>query len=73
MSDTLGYRKTGKDSYEPIVLKEGYIYTAAIMCCGKCGSMIAGMGGPGSQHTLCMKCFDNLGLDHGRKDQATNQ
>lgn len=59
MSDEiLGYRKTGKDSWQPIIHSKGYMYTAAVMTCGCCGNMITGMGGPGTQHTYCVSCYE---------------
>ncbi len=58
--EVLGYRKTGKDTYEPITQPKGYIFTAAIMTCGKCKSMISGMGGPGNSNTLCVPCYTEL-------------
>lgn len=57
IGDILGYRKTGKDTWEPIVHSKGYMYTAALMHCGRCGSMISGMGGPGSSNTVCVPCY----------------
>ena len=56
----LGYRKTGKDAYEPITQSKGYIFTAAVMHCGKCQSVISGMGGPGGNNTLCVTCYTEL-------------
>lgn len=59
MSDKiLGYRKTGRDTWEPIRHSKGYIYTAAVMHCGSCGNMISGMGGPGTQNTVCPACYE---------------
>lgn len=61
MSDeVLGYRKIGKDSYQPIIQSKGYIFTAAIMTCGKCKSVISAMGGPGGNNTLCVPCYTEL-------------
>jgi hypothetical protein len=58
MSKILGYRKTGKDTWQPITQDKGYIYTAAVMTCGCCGGMISGMGGPGTQNTYCVRCYE---------------
>jgi hypothetical protein len=55
----LGYRKTGKDTWEPIEQPmKGFVYTAAIMTCGCCGTVISSMGGPGSQNTYCIPCYE---------------
>jgi hypothetical protein len=59
MSDNiLGYRKTGKDTWEPIIHSSGYIFTAAVMTCGRCSTMISGMGGPGGKNTICVPCYE---------------
>lgn len=47
---------------EPIYdCKPGYIYTAAVLCCSSCGSVIRSMGGPGS-NSLCLKCVEKLNV-----------
>ena len=67
MSDTiLGYRKTGKDTWEPIIQSNGYIFTAAVMSCGRCGGWISGMGGPGGNNTICVPCYEK------EKNERTN-
>ena len=58
--EVLGYRKTGKDTYEPITQSKGYIFTAAVLTCGKCKGMISGMGGPGNSNTICVPCYTEL-------------
>lgn len=58
-NEILGYRKTGKDTWEPIEQpQKGFLYTAAIMTCVKCNNMIRGMGGGGSQNTYCVPCYE---------------
>jgi hypothetical protein len=58
-NEILGYRKTGKDTWEPIEQpKKGFMYTAAIMTCGQCGNVISGMGGGGAQNTYCVSCYE---------------
>ena len=57
-NEILGYRKTGKDDWQPIIHSKGYLYTAAVMTCGCCGSVITGMGGPGTQNTYCVPCYE---------------
>ena len=47
---------------EPIYdCKPGYIYTAAVLSCGSCGTVIRSMGGPGS-NTVCLKCVEKLNM-----------
>jgi hypothetical protein len=64
MSDpVIGYRNTGKDSWEPITQPRGGIYTAAMLMCSDCKHFISGHGGPGSRNgTLCPTCFDKFKL-----------
>ena len=61
----LGYRKTGKDTWAPIVQPRGYIYTAAVMTCGHCNSWISGMGGPGGHNTVCVPCYEKEQITAG--------
>lgn len=62
MSDEiLGYRKTGKDEYTPIIQPRGYMYTAALIMCKECNEPISGMGGP-DYNSYCCKCADKLNL-----------
>lgn len=55
----LGYAKVGKDSWEPIhQCKRGYVYSAAVVVCQKCGKFIRGMGGP--MHARCVECYNQI-------------
>lgn len=63
--EILGYRKTGKDIWEPIIQRKDYIYTAAVMICGKCNGWITGMGGPGGNNTYCLSCYEKVKNDKG--------
>ena len=58
----LGYRKTGKDTWSPIIQPRGGIRTAAVLMCGDCHRFISGSGGPGNRNTLCPTCFDKFKL-----------
>ena len=63
MSDPiLGYRKTGKDTWTPIVQPRGGIRTSAMLMCGDCRQILSGSGGPGNRNTLCPTCFDKFKL-----------
>ena len=63
MSDPiLGYRKTGKDTWVPIVQPRGGIRTRAMLMCGDCRRTLSGSGGPGGHNTLCPTCFDKFKL-----------
>lgn len=59
MTDTIiGYRRTGKDTWDPIYpLKRGMIATAAIMSCSDCRTTISSSGGPG-HNCLCPQCYE---------------
>lgn len=59
MTDNIiGYRKTGKDSWEPIYdIQRGMIATAAIMSCSNCHTMIRSSGGPG-YNCICPTCYE---------------
>ena len=64
MSDpVIGYRNTGKDSWEPITQPRGGIYTVAMLMCSDCKHFIGharvGFHGNG---TLCPTCFDKFKL-----------
>lgn len=53
-----GYRPSGKNQYRVIrPVGPGFIQTAAVMTCSRCGTIIAAMGGPGFD-CLCPRCFD---------------
>ena len=52
--EILGYYKDGKPIYET---KRGYIYTAAVISCDKCRTIIRGMGGP-AFGSLCAPCYE---------------
>jgi hypothetical protein len=60
--EILGYRKTGKDTWSPIVQRRGGIRTAAVLMCGDCHRIMSGSGGPGNRNTLCPTCFDKFKL-----------
>ena len=60
--DIIGYVKTGEDTYSVIEqLKKGYIYTAAVITCSHCGTIMSGMGGP-RPHAVCFRCADELDI-----------
>jgi hypothetical protein len=59
--EVLGYAKTSKDTWQPIVQPKGYIYTAAFIFCNDCKKTISSHGGP-SYNALCSQCFDNFKL-----------
>ena len=52
MSDEISYYKLEKVTIEN---RPGGIATAAVRSCGLCGTMISGMGGPGSG-SVCIPC-----------------
>lgn len=57
MDTILGWERLDSGNWRPIEeLKEGYIYSAAFVCCNECGAAISGMGGPKS-YALCIECF----------------
>ena len=58
--EILGYRKIAKDVWEPIIQEKGYMFTAALMFCGKCQDPISGMGGPGNNNTVCVPCYEEI-------------
>ena len=57
----LGYARTSKDTWKPIIQPRGHIYTAAFIICHDCKAAIASHGGP-SHNALCPQCFDNFKL-----------
>lgn len=57
-----GYQFVGKGKYKVLKLDPGYIYTAAIITCSRCGTAITGMGGPRSG-CYCPQCFDVIKLE----------
>lgn len=59
--EIIGYRRTGKDTWMPIVDRPGMVVTAAIMSCSDCGTTISPMGGPG-HNCLCPECFTKFKL-----------
>lgn len=59
--EIIGYRKVGKDKWDPIVHRLGMVYTAAIMSCSDCGKTISSSGGPG-RNCLCPSCYNNFKL-----------
>lgn len=59
----IGYRFVGKGKYQAIPdLKPGMIYSAAVITCARCGTVIAGMGGPRSG-CYCPSCFDVIKME----------
>ena len=53
----LGYNKTPDGSWKPLYeCKQGYIYSAALVSCKKCHTIIRGMGGP--MNALCVDCYN---------------
>lgn len=64
MTDVIiGYRKTGKDSWDPIVdyRGRGGVATAALLCCSECHIVIKSSGGPG-HNCLCSSCYETKKL-----------
>ena len=62
MVNIIGYRKVGKDKWDPIYPpKPGMIYTAAIMSCSDCRTTISSSGGPG-HNCLCPTCYNKFKL-----------
>lgn len=60
--EIIGYRKTGKDTWNPIhPLKSGMVATAAIMSCQDCYTTISSSGGPG-HNCLCPECYNKFKL-----------
>ena len=59
--EILGYRRVGKDKWDPIIDCAGGIATAAIMSCSDCRKTISSSGGPG-RNCLCPTCFDKFKL-----------
>lgn len=60
--EIIGYRKTGKDTWNPIYpLQPGMVATAAIMSCSKCGKTISSSGGPG-HNCICPECYNTFKL-----------
>jgi len=57
MTDVIGYRKTGKDTWDPIIDYRGGVATAALLCCGECHIVIKSSGGPG-HNCLCPSCYE---------------
>lgn len=58
MSDEIiGYRKTGKDQWTPIIHRYGGVATAAILFCSECRITISSSGGPG-HNCLCPSCYE---------------
>jgi hypothetical protein len=54
----IGWERTHSGNWWPIEeLKEGYIYSAAVIACSQCRHMISGMGGPRT-YVLCLECFE---------------
>lgn len=54
----LGWERLPSGNWRPIEeLKEGYIYSAAFICCSECNQMIRGMGGART-YALCLSCFE---------------
>ena len=68
MSDpVVGYRNTGKDSWEPITQPRGGIYTVAMLMCSDCKHFISGHAWTAwhawhGNGTLCPTCFDKFKL-----------
>ena len=56
MTETIEYYELERVSKE---LKKGCIVTACCRVCDTCGTMISGMGGPGSG-SICVPCGDVL-------------
>lgn len=52
----LGYLPNGQRIHP---LEEGRIYTAAVISCAGCHTIIRGMGGP-MQGAVCPKCWENM-------------
>ncbi len=54
---TLGYVKHPDGNWEPIApLKDGYIYSSAMITCSRCGKFIRSMGGP-MYGCVCVHCY----------------
>lgn len=59
-TEILGWERLPSGNWRPIEeCQKGYIYTAAVIACNKCGTAIRGMGGPKS-YALCIDCFNQL-------------
>jgi hypothetical protein len=59
MDDTniIGWERLASGNWRPVEeLKEGYIYSAAVIACSQCNRIVRGMGGPRS-YVLCLECF----------------
>ena len=52
-----GYHKVDGE-WQPWATKPGFMYTAALLSCGYCGSLISGMGGPGGPDWMCVSCYE---------------
>jgi hypothetical protein len=53
----IGWERTHSGNWRPVEeLKEGYIYTAAVIGCSQCNRIVSGMGGPRT-YVLCLECF----------------
>lgn len=60
--DVIGYVKKSNDTYGVIEQpKKGYMYTAAVITCSHCGTIMSGMGGP-RPNAICFKCADELDI-----------
>jgi hypothetical protein len=59
-TEIIGWERLDSGNWRPIEeLKEGYIYSAAFICCSQCNRAISGMGGPRS-YALCIECFNQM-------------
>jgi hypothetical protein len=57
--EIIGYSPIPDGSWEPITpCKKDYIYSAAIVSCSQCSSLIRSMGGPISG-ALCIDCYQS--------------
>lgn len=57
--ELLGYNQIPDGSWEPIYeCKRGYIYSAAVVSCQRCGIWIRGMGGP--LNAVCLRCYKQV-------------